>query len=295
MRRLAVRIGLVTLLLAAGLAPLPALGAARPPLKLAGKTVVAADGPSVARVDLPKGVGFWHPWFDPDRPDFRIEGGSGLVLFALLNTDGSEPTGLVGGRLPEDARSELFLTHVGLGPTGTDWEGFWNVPRGHYRLYVFADEPVRLSFLLKGLDGTRRIRPAASARYEVREPERLVDTSPAHNLYWAGATGSLEGKVAQLQLLWTEESAHLSSQTGFCWYDAEPPDETTAYMPGCPFADSQDVVEVTGDFVGDWFSIATGLRLPVPSGHSGQGMWFVSAAAIEDVGHVTAWLDLGLN
>lgn len=256
---------------------------------------MAVDGPSVAHVVLPKGVRFWHPWFDPDRADFRIDGGSGFAVFALLNTDeGKAPTGLVGGRLPEEGRSELFLTQVGLGP-GTDWKGFWNVPRGRYRLYVFADEPVRLTLSLRGLKGTKTIRPGGPARYEVKDPERLVDTGAVRNLYSAGTTGSLDGRVAQLQLLWTEESVHLSSHTGFCWYDGQPPDRTTAYMPGCPFADSQDIVEVTADYVGDWFSIASGLRIPVPSGRSGQGMWFASAAAVDEVGHLTAWLDLGLG
>ncbi|HEX2295425.1 MAG TPA: hypothetical protein VHN37_08965 [Actinomycetota bacterium] len=297
MRRLAGRFALTLVLLAAELSPLGgAAVAAEAPQTLAGTTVMAVREAAVADVFVPKTVRFWHPWFDPDRPDFRLDGGSGLAMFALVNTDdGEAPTGLVGGRLPEEGRSELFLTHVGLGPTGSAWKGFWNVPRGRYRLYVFADTPVRLALLLKSLNGTRNVRPDAAARYEVEEPPRLFGEGVAYNLYSAGATGTLEGSVAQFQLLWTREAAHLSSQTGFCWYDGEPSDATTAYVPGCPFADSQDIVEVTGDFVGEWSSIATGLRLPVPTGRSGQGMWFVSAAAIEDVGHLTAWLDLGLE
>lgn len=250
---------------------------------------------SVASVVLPKPVRVWHPWLDPNEDDFTIQGGDGTVTFALVAADApsSEPLVLLGGRLPKEADSASYLTHFGLGPEGPDWEGFWNLPKGRYRLYVFTHEPVSLTLSLDGLAGRTAVTPTSPARYEEKTPKIFVDAEPVHNLYSGGATGTLGGEVSQLQVFWTREAAHVSSYSGFCWYDGAPPEDTIAFAPACPTADSQDVVEMTGVWAGESLTIGSGLRLSVP-GRSGQGVWFASAAAVNDVGHTTAWLDLGL-
>ncbi|HYO61991.1 MAG TPA: hypothetical protein VEU29_08860 [Actinomycetota bacterium] len=238
----------------------------------------------------------WHPWLDPNEDDFKIEGGDGTVTFALVAADApsSEPLVLLGGRLPEEADSALYLTHFGLGPEGPDWEGFWNLPKGRYRLYVFTQEPATLTLSFDGLGGRTTISPTGAARYEEKSPKVFVETGPVHNLYSAGATGTLDGEVSQLQVFWTREAAHVSSYSGFCWYNGAPPEDAIAFAPACPTADSQDIVELTGVWAGESMTVGNGLRLSVPTGRSGQGVWFASAAAVSDVGHTTAWLDLGL-
>ena len=267
-----------------------------PDQTLAGKSVLKAQGASVATVVLPETVRVWHPWLDPDQPDFTIRGGKGTATFALVAADApaTEPLVLLGGRLPADADSAPYLTHFGLGPEGPAWEGFWDVPKGRYRLFVFTKEPVTLTLSLDGLKGRTAITPTGRARYEEKAPKVLAGTDPVHNLYSGGATGSLAGEVSQLQVFWTREAAHASSYSGFCWYNGEPPDDTVAFAPACPTADSQDVVEMTGLWAGESLTVGNGLRLSVPTGRSGQGLWLASAAAVTDVGHVAAWLDLGL-
>lgn len=269
-------------------------GVSREYQKLAGTTVMKADSASVAHVLLSKDVKVWHPWFDPDRPDFTIQGGRGAVLFALVGEDADEPRLLLGGRLPEEADSSPFLTHFGLGPEGPDWSGYWDVPAGRYRLYLFTSRPATLTLSLDGVAGRSRVVPRRDARYEARTPRPVAETGAVNNLYFAGAEGSLEGQVAQLQILWKHETLHASTHSGYCWYDDVPMEPNTAYVPGCPTADSQDVVELTGVWAGNSLSVGTALRLAGATGESGQGAWFTSAAAVTDFGHVAAWLDLGL-
>lgn len=288
----------VAVAMTCALLPSAEAGRARPSPDqfLAGTTVMKVQQASVASVVLPKAVRVWHPWLDPNKDDFTIQGGHGSVTFALVAADApsSEPLVLLGGRLPEEADSAPYLTHFGLSPEGPDWEGFWNVPKGRYRLYVFAEEPVTLTLSLEGLAGRTTITPVGGARYEEKSPELFVEPGPVHNLYSGGATGSLDGEISQLQLFWTREAAHVSSYSGFCWYNGAPPVDTIAFAPACPTADSQDLVEMTGVWAGESLTVGNGLRLSVPTGRSGQGVWFASAAAVSDVGHTTAWLDLGL-
>ena len=288
----------VAITCAGALSPAAEASRARPVSSqtLAGTTVMKVHGASVAAVVLPKTVRMWHPWLDPNEDDFTIEGGDGSATFALVAADApsSEPRVLLGGRLPEEADSAPYLTHFGLGPEGADWDGFWNVPKGRYRLYVFTQEPVTLTLSLRGLAGRTTIIPAGTARYEEKSPKPFVETGPVHNLYSGGATGTLDGEVSQLQVFWTREAAHASSYSGFCWYNGAPPEDKIAFAPACPTADSQDVVEMTGIWAGESLTVGSGLRLSVPTGRSGQGVWFASAAAVSDVGHTTAWLDLGL-
>lgn len=264
--------------------------------ELAGTTIVKAGGASVATVVLPKPVRVWHPWFDPDEADFTIRGGEGMVTFALVAADApaDDPVVLLGGRLPEEADSARYLTDFGLGPDGRDWEGFWDVPQGRYRLYVFTQEPVTLTLSFDAVNGRTVIAPTQRARYEEKAPKVVAHAAPLHNLYSGGATGSLSGKVAQFQVFWTRESVHATSYSGFCWYDGAPPDDTVAFAPACPTADSQDLIEMTGPWAGESLTVGAGLRLSVPTGRSGQGVWFASAAAVSDVGHLTTWLDLGI-
>lgn len=297
-RRLVVSAVAVAMTCAGGLVPTAEASRARPApnQRLAGTTVMKVQEAAVASVVLPKTVRVWHPWLDPNGDSFTIQGGGGSVTFALVSADApsSEPLVLLGGRLPEEADSALYLTHFGLGPEGPDWEGFWNVPKGRYRLYVFTQEPVTLTLSLDGLAGRATITPTGAARYEEKSPKPFVETGPVHNLYSGGATGTLDGEVSQLQVYWTREAAHVSSYSGFCWYNGVPPDDTIAFAPGCPTADSQDVVELTGVWAGESLTVGTGLRSSVPTGRSGQGLWLAAAAAVSDVGHTTAWLDLGL-
>jgi hypothetical protein len=252
--------------------------------------VVVARGAASAVVAVPERVRIWHPWFDPDAPDFRIRNGSDFAAFALVRLERGSPTStvLMGGRLPEDGLSAPFLLGTNLPPN--DFTGYYEVPPGLYRLHLIAKGQARLTLSLDELRGGTRFSLDAPSQYEMATPTAFPDTGPVRNLYSAGATGTLESRGIQFQVYWSRDRAHVVSEHGFCWYDGIPPDETTAYLPPCPFADSQQLVGLMLVSAGEAISVSAGLRALRPPGRNGMGAWFASGAAVDEVGHLALWL-----
>ena len=284
--------GLVLAALAQGV-PLQAAGAsANAParIELGHKNVLTGNGPAVVRVRLSEPVTIAEPLM-PGRDDITVKGRGPLVGFALVEeTPGWDGISLIGGRLP---------TRSGLGnfyfsPSGLDNSaGTMTLPRGDYRLYLLAKRgPVKVSFLLEGLEGKVRLAPRVPVRYEVATPPaRLVDG--VENVYGSGADGTLSSTGLLFDFLWVRHTAHLNTQYQFCLYEGGERGPTP-YSPACPALDDAPDVVIGDGLVGtgEFTSFFYGGAMPFAPNRYGLGFAMESAASIEEIGYLAMWLSL---
>ena len=242
----------------------------------------------MVRVNLPRPVRIQDP-LAPNRTDILVEGRGRFVGFALVeDVAGFGGVSVIGGRLPR--RSGLGTFYFAL--AGLDNRSELVLPSGNYRLYLITDgQPVKVVFMLDGLEGSVRLQPMRAVDLDVEGPRPSLQVEGVKNVYGAGADGTLTSRGLLFDFLYVKHEGHANTQYQFCLYEggARGP---VPWTPACPALDDEPNVTV-GDGVigtGPFTTFFYGGGSPFEANTYGQGFAMESAAKITDVGYVGVWL-----
>lgn len=286
-RRVRVRPVLVALAVLASSLPAWGGSAAAAPrgVALAGRTIVEGDETGGMRVHIPRPVKIDLDSGVRIRGDGRL---AGVVLtrpdvttyerdsfeairFGYCETPGCKP----------QKTSHQYL--YGRGGSNVEVEGAIELPAGTYLLYLLADDaPVRVTLRLRGLKGSKVLRPRRPVDSGFAVPNADNSTSsPGDDSFWWGDEFDLTGDAGYVfAVLSMDVENWLDVHYGDCAYVmGPPPPRPLAYSPPCPGGIGAFANESTRLPASNSFEVPMFAEIGAP-GQYGYGLYYTGAADV---------------
>lgn len=276
------------------------------PVTLGRVNVIEGSEPAMARVRIPEEATFdlrVRPYREegPNR-SVRIEGRGRVVGVALV------PPAPVEGGLVDSGRA-LFsgryseCAGAGCDPAGKvvnfqqpsvlgrgEGPASGRLAPGDYRLVLIADgEPVRVELVLRGLEGRRRIVPAAPAPVDLKTPAVHVSHLGGPSYFSAGDTFEGGSRGVAFSLLTVRGPVDpVDAAYGMCGFyrsAAQPPDPAL-YGPQChalPGAMAVGTWKDAGRFDVFFLQDYGDTGVPPTDLTRGHGVWFASRSPVTAV------------